>query len=436
MSELLLNTIKSHKAGKPVGVFSVCSANKYVLEASMIHAKRNNYTLLIEATSNQVDQYGGYTGLKPMDFKRLIENIAHEVDYPFSNIILGGDHLGPNVWRNEPSNQAMEKAFIQVKEYVKAGFTKIHIDTSMKCADDTVNENNMLSPEIATERAALLCKAAEEAARSNDLKAKPVYVIGTDVPIPGGALHDMENIRITPVSEVEETITFTRNYFEKFGLNEAWKRTVAVVVQPGVEFSDSRVAEYNTAIASELSNKINEYENLVYEAHSTDYQTKFALKKLVEDHFAILKVGPWLTFAFREAIFALAMIEEELSTIYNNIKPSNIRGILISVMNNNPVFWKKYYNGNRHEIKFAQKYSFSDRIRYYWTYKEVNDALQTLIKNLSEIPIPLNLLSQYMPLEAEAVMEGKIENKPKDLIYSRIMSVLDKYFYAVNGGKE
>jgi D-tagatose-1,6-bisphosphate aldolase subunit GatZ/KbaZ len=433
MSEILLNIVKSHKSGKPTGIYSICSANPYVLEASMLHAKRYNSYLLIEATSNQVDQYGGYTGMTPKDFRNAVKKIADSVAYPFDYIVLGGDHLGPNVWRNENSASAMEKAIIQIKEYVKAGFTKIHLDTSMNCADDAVNENKMLDPHIATERAAILCKAAEEASAESDISTdKPVYIIGTDVPIPGGAFHDLDNIRITPVNEVEETINLTKKYFDKYNLEDAWKRTVAVVVQPGVEFSDTCIAKYDSSKSAGLTAKIKEYDNIVYEAHSTDYQTKFALKKLVEDHFAILKVGPWLTFALREAIFALAMIEEELSAIYN-FNPSNIRESLITVMNNNPAYWKKYYSGNKREIEFAQKYSFSDRIRYYWTYKEVNNALQVLVENLSEITIPLNLLSQYMPLEAEAVMEERIENKPKDLIYYRIMSVLDKYYYAVKG---
>ena len=63
---------------------------------------------------------------------------------------------------------------------------------------------------------------------------------------------------------------------------------------------------------------------IVYEAHSTDYQKKDSLKKMVEDNFAILKVGPWLTFAFREAVFALAKIEEELLKTYRNVKQSNV----------------------------------------------------------------------------------------------------------------
>ena len=194
MSELILNTVKKNKSINPQGIYSVCSANMFVLEASMLYAKEHSKFLLLEATSNQVDQFGGYTGLTPSMFRDMVKEIANMTCYPFDKIVLGGDHLGPNVWQNEDSDTAMNKAEEQIREYVKAGFTKIHLDTSMACGDDKVDETKMLDPKIITERAARLCKAAEEVSNENN---KPVYVIGTDVPIPGGALEDLKNIRVT-----------------------------------------------------------------------------------------------------------------------------------------------------------------------------------------------------------------------------------------------
>ncbi len=91
---------------------------------------------------------------------------------------------------------------------------------------------------------------------------------------------------------------------------------MALVVQPGVEFGDEFVHEYQPEPARELVHLIESYPNLVYEAHSTDYQTRQGLRDLVQDHFAILKVGPALTFAFREAIFALVNMENELYYIH------------------------------------------------------------------------------------------------------------------------
>lgn len=434
MSGLILNIVKKHKAGNPAGIYSVCSANRFVLEASMLQAKQRDEFLLIEATSNQVDQFGGYTGLTPSMFRDMVEEIAKSVDYPFSKIVLGGDHLGPNVWQNENSGTAMKKAEEQIREYVKAGFTKIHLDTSMACADDKINNTTkMLDPKIITERAARLCKAAEEVANNNN---KPVYVIGTDVPIPGGALEKLENIRITKQEEVEETISLTRGAYESLGLEDAWRRTIAVVVQPGVEFSDSEVAIYERSKARGLISKIEEYDNFIYEAHSTDFQTKHSLKEMVEDHFCILKVGPWLTFALREAVFALSEIEEEALSLKKSFSLSNIRSALESEMLSNPKYWKKHYAGAANELAFSRKYSYSDRIRYYWQNKDVQNSLARLLNNLTNYGAPLNLVSQYLPDEYEAVIEGKIPNNPASLIHHKIQRVLNKYSYAVNGGRE
>ncbi len=94
---------------------------------------------------------------------------------------------------------------------------------------------------------------------------------------------------------------------------------IAIVVQPGVEFDHSNIIHYQPQEAQPLAQWI-ENTRMVYEAHSTDYQTRTAYWELVHDHFAILKVGPALTFALREAIFALAQIEQEL------IAPENRSG--------------------------------------------------------------------------------------------------------------
>ena len=109
---------------------------------------------------------------------------------------------------------------------------------------------------------------------------------------------------------------------------------------------------------------IKEYPNLIFEGHSTDYQTKIKLKELVEDGVGILKVGPGLTFAMREALFALAHIEEEL--LYGrDVKTSNLIETLDKAMLNDDKYWKKHYQGTDLEIRLKRKYSFSDRCRYY-----------------------------------------------------------------------
>ena len=426
--------INRYKTGKAIGVTSVCSANHYVIEAAILNAKKNNQILLIEATSNQVDQFGGYTGLTPAKFKQSVFKLANQLNFSEENIILGGDHLGPNRWQNEVSSSALQKAKDQIISYVSSGFTKIHLDASMKCADDG-DQNKPLDPSIIAERSAVLCKASEEAITESENKADlPVYIIGTDVPPPGGAKEHQSKIHITSASEVEETISFTEKAFKKYNLHEAWERVIGVVVQPGVEFGDAEVFNYERNKCKEIVKFIENYPTLVYEAHSTDYQKKELLRQMVEDHFVFLKVGPWLTYKFREAVFALTFIEKELLAHKKGIVLSNLQEVVDQVMLENPKYWNKYYNSSEEENTFKRKYSYSDRIRYYWADRKVDESLQRLLHNLSENKIPQTLLSQYLPEEYLAVREGKLSVNPEEIILHKITCVLEIYNYATSGG--
>lgn len=429
---ILENIINNQKEFGTGGITSVCSANKFVLKAAMLFEKNSDNKLLIESTSNQVDQFGGYTGMTPSDFIKYVKSIADEVNLPIEKIIFGGDHLGPNVWQNESAESAMSKADDQMRAYISAGFRKIHLDTSFSLGDD--DKSKPLSPAVITERAARLCKVAEETYESlNDGSEKPVYVIGTEVPIPGGAQEEEESIVVTTPEDLVETIELSKKAFYTLGLEEAWKRVIAVVVQPGVEFSDTQVFKYNRDNALKIKNKIEEYPSLVLEAHSTDYQSVTALSEMVQDHFGILKVGPWLTYAVREAIFALADIENEL---VDSEKSSNFRVEIDRIMLENPKYWEKHYHGTPKEIELARSFSYSDRIRYYWTNEQVIVLLEKLINNLNEKEIPNTLLSQYLPSQYHLVMENKIENNPESLIISKISEVIKIYNSACGGNIE
>lgn len=425
--DIFLNILADNRKLGGMGIYSVCSANAAVLEACFLQARKDFSILLIESTSNQVDQEGGYTGMKPVDFVRYVHSIATRVDFPKEMILLGGDHLGPNKWQDLPAEEAMNRARVLVEEYVKAGFQKIHLDTSMFCADDPGDRKKPLSDEIVASRAAMLCRTAEDAWKDfcpGD--PQPVYVIGTEVPPPGGAKEEEDIIIPTRPKDAEKTIEVTRQSFLDAGLADAWERVVAVVVQPGVEYGDDKVFKYERELAGALSRRITEHERLVYEAHSTDYQTETGLKSLVEDHFCILKVGPWLTFAYREAMFALESMEIELMGTRNN-GLSQLRDTMERVMLRNPKYWKKYYPGTDIQQLFKRKYSFSDRSRYYWPDESINTAKNKLIDNLRKNKIPLSLISQYMPYQFYEVLEGRLANDPQDLVLNYIRTVTGIY---------
>jgi D-tagatose-1,6-bisphosphate aldolase subunit GatZ/KbaZ len=427
----LFRVLEENHRGHPVGIHSICSANRFVLEASMIQAKLDGGLLLIESTSNQVNQFGGYTGQTPSQFATAVRELALALEFPTENIVFGGDHLGPQAWRNEGAESAMEKASTLVRDCALAGYTKIHLDASMHLNGDPGDPSKSLLDEIVSERTATLCLAAEQAHKSlNNGGAAPLYVIGTEVPIPGGEQLDTHAPPITEVTSVEKTLRLTKQQFYSRGLHAAWERVIAIVVQPGVEFGDSSVSAYDHAKAVPLARFLEQSWHGVYEAHSTDYQAPSALRQMVKDHFAILKVGPWLTFAFREAVFALAAIEEEWLAQSRGVQISSVRDALELAMLQDASHWKNYYQGDEQKLLFSRKYSYSDRSRYYWPQATVASSLERLIANLRAHPAPLTLLSQYLPKQIEAVQEGKIENDPVALIRSKVLEVLAKYSFA------
>ncbi|WAF98430.1 tagatose-bisphosphate aldolase subunit KbaZ [Aeromonas dhakensis] len=416
----MLDLVAQHKQGEQVGIYAVCSAHPLVLEAALRLAAQGDQLLLVEATSNQVDQFGGYTGMTPADFRDLLHRLAAECRFPVQRLVLGGDHLGPNRWQNEPAEQAMAHAEDLVASYVAAGFKKIHLDCSMPCQGDPVP----LTDELVAARAARLANVAEQTAIRQFGHSDLVYVIGTEVPVPGGAHEELAELAVTTPEAARHTLAAHQQAFEQAGLAQLWPRVIGLVVQPGVEFDHTHVIDYHPEQAAPLSRMIEAYPHLVFEAHSTDYQTPDAYRQLVRDHFAILKVGPALTFALREALFALAAIEEELVVAK---ACSGLRQVLEETMLDRPDFWRSHYQGSPNECRLARGYSYSDRIRYYWPDSRVDDCYARLLANLAAEPIPLPLLSQHLPLQYRKVRQGTLSPRVHDLILDQVQEVLRQY---------
>ncbi len=419
----LLDLIARHKQGLAVGVTSICSAHPIIIEATLRHAAENASPLvLFEATCNQVNQDGGYTGMTPADFVAFVHGIAERIGFDPMRIALGGDHLGPNPWTALDADAAMDKAEVMVAAYVAAGFRKIHLDCSMACAGDP---SPLPEAEI-VRRAVRLCRAAEAAYARAGGEA-PVYVIGTEVPVPGGATEAIEGLETTTPSAARATIEAHRDAFHAAGLESAWDRVIASVVQPGVEFDHHDVVDYVPEKARALSEAIVSMPGMVYEAHSTDYQTREALQALVRDHFAILKVGPGLTFSLREALWALDAIERDW------IAPdarANLREVALQRMRDQPQHWQRYYHAEGHALGVDLQYSLSDRIRYYWPDPVIEAARTRLFANLRADPPPIPLVSQYLPHALHAFRHGRATLDPQSLAMAHVSAVLDDYHHA------
>jgi D-tagatose-1,6-bisphosphate aldolase subunit GatZ/KbaZ len=413
---------ENRQSGK-TGTYAVCSAHPAVIDAAVQQSLADESLLHVESTSSQVNQFGGYTNLNPSQFADWIYSSAKKAGLPADCILLGGDHLGPFPWRKEASASALEKASRLVRDCVSAGYQKIHLDASMACADDPAPA---LPEQVIAARAALLCQAAEDTYRQMPTGSpQPLYVIGTEVPTPGGESHEASELAVTKPEDVHRSMEVFRSAFASIGMHSAWERVIALVVQPGVDFAANSIIGYDRFKARSLSETLSSHANIVFEAHSTDYQSPQALTQLVEDHFSILKVGPWLTFAFREAVLALGGIEREL--LGKGRRKSQVREALDAAMLKEPSQWRPYYHGEEDEIRRDRIYSLSDRCRYYWNQAEVQAELTLLLSNLRANQIPLSLISQFFGTEYGAVRSGELQPSPEQLIQHHIRQVLKIY---------
>ncbi|MDE1991247.1 MAG: D-tagatose-bisphosphate aldolase, class II, non-catalytic subunit [Rhizobiaceae bacterium] len=410
--------------GRPMGITSVCSAHPVVLRAALRHGREHASTVLIEATCNQVNHLGGYTGMTPSDFAALVRRIAKEEGCPEQLIVLGGDHLGPNPWRDRPAEEAMAEAEKMVAAYVDAGFRKIHLDASMGCKGEPI----ALDDETTAHRAARLAAVAEASAVRAGGRM-PVYVIGTEVPPPGGADHALSSIEPTAAAAARQTIDIHRRIFAEAGLDAAFGRAIGLVVQPGVEFGNHNVIFYDRSKIDALRQVLTVEPQFVFEAHSTDYQGRGPLRGLVEDGFPILKVGPELTFVLREALYGLDVIASDFVPGYGQ-RP--LYAAMEALMLAKPDNWSRHYHGDEGEQRWLRHYSLSDRIRYYWASEEVQGAVVKLYDALRGKSVPLPLFWQHMPA-AEAFADKPLD--PEEVLIWRVTRSLADYHAACGTGK-
>ena len=366
----LEDVVRRNRAGETLALTAVCSAHPDVLAASLRLARQEGKTLLVEATSNQVNQFGGYTGLQPADFIGFVHGICDRLGVDRAQVLFGGDHLGPQAWRSEAAETAMAKARDMMAAYVRAGFTKIHLD----CSEGCLGEPAQVGDALAAERAAELAATCESAAKD---PAAISYVIGTEVPPPGGA-RSAEGHAALVLTTPERAMATIRRHAEAFGargLDAAFGRVAALVVQPGVEFGPDHVDRLDPAAPDDLSPALAAYPRIAFEAHSTDYQPDAVFADLARRHFAILKVGPALTFTYRRAVYAL----DALVKLY---APGGARPALPEVMEAlmlaQPRHWQSHYAGTEAAVRVLRHHGYADRIRYYWTQPEAIAAVSAL----------------------------------------------------------
>ena len=410
------------------GCFALTGSDPFVLKAVMKYVKKQNAYFICEATVNQVNQFGGYTGMKPADYAQMIQQLAREVDFPLEKVIMSGDHLGPFIWQDLDAKTAMDYSRELVRQYVAAGFRKIHLDPTMPLAnDDRVAFGNAVIAQRAAQLAIISEETYESTRNDTPWSYRPAYVIGSEVPVPGGTETE-ESAAVTRPADLAASIRCFQDAFTSAGLAHICDDIVAVVAQIGIEFSDESVHNYNREAARALSDELKKYPDIRFESHSSDYQPPECLYHMVSDGVGILKVGPETTFKLREGLFALSRVEDELAPGFG-FEPSHFIDVLEQTMlAAKPNYWEKYYHGAPEQQRFKRKYSFSDRSRYYFTQPAVVKAKQKLIKNLQGVEIPLTILSQYLPKQYDKIRSGELSNDPIAILEDEVQAVAERYF--------
>ena len=75
-ADFFRDLVSSQKGGVPRGICSVCSAHRAVLEAAFSPGDGEARPVLVESTVNQVNQFGGYTGMTPEAFRVFVASVA------------------------------------------------------------------------------------------------------------------------------------------------------------------------------------------------------------------------------------------------------------------------------------------------------------------------------------------------------------------------
>lgn len=418
MADLLRRIIARNRAGEAAAIASVCTAHPDVLRACLAHAARRGQSLVVEATSNQVNQDGGYTGMRAADFIRFVSDIAESVGMPSDRLVFGGDHLGPQAWRKQPAEAAMAKARVMIADYVKAGFTKIHLDCSEGCAEEPAQVGDALAAARAADLAGVALDAAPD-------PAALIFVIGTEVPPPGGArMDEAGDIPATIAASAAATLAAHHQAFVSAGLETVWPQIGGLVVQPGVEFSPMRVHPLPMDRDPGFRAVLADWPGLCLEAHSTDYQHPAAFRRLADLGFAFQKVGPALTFAWREALYALDMLAHAAG--WSQAEP--LPEVMERAMLGQPGYWQGHYHAESGDLRVQRHFGLADRIRYYWPQPEPRAAVAALFAAFDGRALPQPFLAQAFRPEilARAAETGPVT--ARSLAEAAVSLALDPYF--------
>ena len=420
----LIGIMEANRRGERKGICAVESQNPTVQETYLRQALADSSPALFEICADMLDSQGQSGKILPYDFIANVKQIAVKTGFPRDRLFFGVDHLSPSIWQDESYASAMKKTCTLISDLVSLGFNKLGIHAGISLKGDP--ENQLLSQEAIIAREATLYQAAEGAAAALPDEEKPLYVI--DVHPGQGMTEDQTNI--VNKEDVEITVDRFAKTAAAAGLPEMKERLLAARIFLGAGYDSEKVIPFGSSLLKELGGCVYGDKPVVLEVLQTDFQPQTVLNQLVDNHFAFLRVGQELTYTMREALFSMALMENETMIGKPGVYLSNFIIELDRAMQSDPRHWQKYYTGNGFEQLIERKFSLYDRSRFYWEDKEVRKTKKRLFDNLIEYPVLLTVMRQFMPYQYERVAAGELENKPDALVMDAVRRALHRYSHA------
>lgn len=387
---------------------SFCTSNEDVISSILNFCKRFDLPVLIESTSNQVNQYRGYTKLNPSEFKKKVKLLAKRNLYSSKKILFGGDHLGPLPWKKMKRNIALKRGQKLVEAYLNSNFNKLHIDTTIKMIDEKILTKNTIKDRS---------KEILNSFQNKKLK-NLILVLGSEVPTAGGSFTVKRN-DFDYENEIISEIKLYKKIYKELNLN----KDLNLVVDSGMSFNDKKIFSSNRKKLNFLR-KASQLLNVQFEAHSTDYQNINELKELVKSNFKFLKVGPELTYYFTRAIFEMHKIEKKFIK-----KNSKIKVVIFNALKNNNKYWIDYYKHRRLNDVINGQF---DRLRYYWNETSVVIAKKKLFKNIDNLDKMIIFKELGLKKKDYLKLDFTKTSNSKIIVNCFLYKTLKKYYKACN----
>jgi len=417
----LIDIMGTNRRGERKGIYAVTSRNSTVQEVYLQQALADGSPALFEISVDMTGSPGKNGKILPYDFIAKVKQIVVKVGFPPDRLFFGINGLNPSLWQGESVEHTLKKTGAFISDLVGLGFNILGIHAGISLKGDPVDQ--LLPQKVIIAREAALYQAAERAAAAVPDEKKPLYVIDIH---PGQGMTEYQK-KVVRKEDVEIAVDRFSQTAAAAGLPEIKERLLAVRISLGPGYNGEKVIPFDSSLLKELGGCTYNSKGMMLEALQTDFQSRDMLDRLVNNHFALLSVGPELTYTLREALFSLAMMENETMIGKPGVYLSNFIIELDRAMQSAPQHWQKYYTGNGFEQLIARKYSLYDRSRFFWEDKNVRKMKKRLYDNMVKYPVPLTVLRQFMPRQYERVTAGKIENKPDALVMDAVRCALRRY---------